>query len=100
MTAALAFLCVARICSAAEPDAASAFVKNGSFEAVERLKAAPKPNAQGQWLLKSDLQAPADWQLSAAFPGQLEVVEGGAANGQRFLRVAAGPNRATHLYQS
>ncbi|NOZ20694.1 MAG: hypothetical protein GXP25_06350 [Planctomycetes bacterium] len=74
-------------------------MKNGSFEVVKRLNAPPKANARGKWVLKSDLQVPAEWRLSSAFPGELEVVESGAADGRRFLRLAAGAERAVHLVQ-
>ena len=96
------FLCAAWICTstaAADADAKSVLVKNGSFEAVKRLEALPRANAQGQWALKSDLQTPMDWTLSSAFPGALAVVGGGAADGKWFLRIASRPKRAAHLYQ-
>ena len=83
-----------------KPDGNKGFLENGSFEAIQRLAAPPKGNDFGTWVLKSDLQAPTAWTLNAAFPGALEVAEGGAADGKRFLRLAAGANRAAHLIQS
>ena len=74
-------------------------LQNGSFEDLVRLKAQPAANAMGRWALKSDLQAPAEWRLSAAYPGELEVVEGDASDRARFLRVTAQPKRASHLTQ-
>ena len=94
---------VAAVLTAAEPPQAGAtpesLLQNGSFETLTRLSAPPAGNAQGVWVLKSELQAPAAWTLSGAFPGTLEVVAAGAAAGERFLRVTAGPNRAAHLAQ-
>jgi len=84
---------------AAAADAEKAFLKNPSFETAAPLEAAPEANDRGQWVLKSGLQAPAEWGLSSAFPGELEVVEGDAAEGRRFLRLAAPPERAAHLMQ-
>jgi len=95
-------LCAAWICTSAAVVAAESentLLKNRSFEALTPVKAPPKGNERGKWVLKGDLQAPAEWRLSSAFPGELEVIEGGAADGQRFLRLAAGPNRAAHLAQ-
>jgi hypothetical protein len=95
-------LCAAWICTSAAlaaADSEKTLLKNCSFEAVARVAAPPKGSEQGKWLLKSDLQAPAEWRLSAAYPGELEVIDGGAADGQRYLRIAAGPNRAAHLAQ-
>ena len=71
---------------------------NGSFEAIATVKA-PTGNEQGAWLLKTNLQAPSHWRLSSAFPGDLEVVEDDAYDGKCFLRLAARPERATHLTQ-
>ncbi len=76
-----------------------ALVRNPSFEAVATLAAPPPTNDRGQWALRSDLAAPTDWTLSAAFPGTLEIVDQGAADGQRFLRITAGPERAAHVAQ-
>jgi len=84
---------------AAASDANRIPLKNPSFEAIAKLKAPPKGNSIGRWVLKTGLQAPADWGLSGAYPGELEVVEGGAADGERFLRVVAMPTRASHLVQ-
>jgi hypothetical protein len=83
-----------------KPERSQDLLENGSFEAIQRLAAPPKGNDFGIWVLKSDLQAPVAWTLSSAYPGELEVVEGDAADGQRFLRLAAGAKRAAHLYQS
>ena len=87
---------IASLCAgwlfASSAAAGTPLVENPCFEAVAPLAAPPKANAQGQWVLKSDLLAPAQWTLSAAYPGELQVVEDGAAEGQRFLRIAAGPN--------
>ncbi|NLX99720.1 MAG: hypothetical protein GXY83_26790 [Rhodopirellula sp.] len=94
---------IASLCAgwlfASSAAAGTPLVENPGFEAVAPLAAPPKANAQGQWVLKSDLLAPAQWTLSAAYPGELQVVEDGAAEGQRFLRIAAGPNRAAHVVQ-
>ncbi|MBT4814245.1 MAG: hypothetical protein HON70_01020 [Lentisphaerae bacterium] len=49
-------------------------LQNGSFEDLVVLKAAPVGNAVGKWDLKTDLQAPAHWGLSSAYPGELTVV--------------------------
>ncbi len=81
-------------------DGNKGFLENGSFEAIQRLAAPPKGNDFGAWVLRSDLQAPTAWTLNAAFPGALEMIEGGASDGKRFLRLTAGANRATHLVQS
>jgi hypothetical protein len=80
-------------------DPPEALIQNASFESLIRLAAPPAGNATGAWVLKSDQQAPAVWTLSGAYPGTLEVHEDGAADGQRFLRLAAGPQRAAHLAQ-
>lgn len=72
-------------------------LQNPSFEAVAVVQAPPQASAQGTWVLKSGLRVPEGWTLSQAYPGELEVVEQGAAEGQRFVRVVAGPNRAAHL---
>ena len=98
---------IAAVCAAwvgtsgavAAAGADDAFLKNASFETAAPLKAAPAANDRGQWVLKSGLLAPAEWGLSSAFPGELEVVEGDAADGRRFLRLAAPPERAAHLTQ-
>jgi len=91
---------ICTLAAAAEaPEAEKAFVNNGSFETLQQLAAPPAAGEKGQWILKSDLKAPAQWTLSSAFPGELTVVEGGAADGERFLRLAAGVNRAAHLFQ-
>ena len=98
----IAGLCAAWICTsavAAAADAEKTFLQNCSFEAVTRVKVPPKETERGKWVLKSDLQVPAEWQLSSAFPGELEVAEGDAADGKRFLRLAAGAERAVHLFQ-
>ncbi len=98
----IAGLLAALICSSAVATVAApkkAYLQNPSFESVAPLKAPPKGSERGQWVLKSNLLAPAQWTLSGAFPGTLEVVEGGAADGKRFLRLAAGPERAAHLVQ-
>ncbi len=95
-------ICAAWACTSAAVVAAEAentLLQNCSFETVTRVEVPPKETERGKWVLKSDLQAPAQWKLSAAFPGELEMVEGGAADGQRFLRLAAGPERAAHLVQ-
>ncbi len=99
----LAWFSMCLVTSAADegkPEGNKGFLENGSFESIQRLAAPPKGNDFGSWVLKSDLQAPAAWMLNAAFPGTLEMAEGGAADGQRFLRLAAGANRAAHLIQS
>ncbi len=93
-----AWFCAA--CIVASPAAAdTALLGNPSFEEATNLKAPPKASALGQWALSADLLVPAQWTLSTAYPGELQVVGNGAADGQRFLRVAAGPNRAAHLAQ-
>ena len=86
------------VATCAEPR--NAFVKNGSFEAIVRLDTPPIENEQGKWVLKGDFHVPVDWRLSSAFPGELEAVTGDAEDGQRFLRLAAGPKRAAHLFQN
>ncbi len=93
----LALLCVAWPCLAV--GAEKPLIHNASFEDVVKLNAPPKGNAFGRWAIKG-LRAPARWRLNPAFPGELEVVEGGAADGARFLRVKAMPRRACHLAQS
>ena len=98
----IACLAAAWICDSALAAGAgtqSIPLTNCSFETVAPLKAAPKGNERGTWVLDSGLQAPAQWKLSSAFPGELEVVEGGAADGRRFLRLAASAVRAAHLFQ-
>jgi len=93
-------LCVVCMCGwAMGADASSALVANGSFEALKRLQAPPRPSVKGRWVLKGGLRAPVGWTLSSAFPGQLEIMEGDAADGRRFLRVTAQPRRAAHLFQ-
>ena len=98
----IAGLCAAWVCISAEAtaaDAESTFLRNPSFEVVSPGKAPSKGNELGRWVLKGDLLAPTEWTLSSAYPGELEVIEGDAADGQRCLRVAAGPKRAAHLAQ-
>lgn len=90
---------VAAAAWAAGPVAPEMPLPNGSFETLTRLAASPTGNAQGIWVLKSDLQAPTAWTLNTAFPGTLEVIDGDAAEGQRFLRLTAGAQRAAHLAQ-
>jgi len=80
-------------------DVEDSLLRNPSFEAVTPAKARPRENKLDRWVLKSDLLAPTEWTLSSAYPGELEVIEGDAADGQRCLRVAAGPKRAAHLAQ-
>ena len=101
MATRISCFCAAWACAlaAAAPAAKPVLVTNGSFEAVVKLNAPPKGNSIGRWVLKTGLHAPSQWRLSPAFPGQLEVVEGGAADGERFLRVVAMPTRASHLVQ-
>ncbi|NUQ65055.1 MAG: hypothetical protein HUU20_21535 [Pirellulales bacterium] len=102
-TAWIACIGAAWLCSStglAAADEQQTFLKNPGFEAVTLLKAPPDATAQGKWTLKGELKAPAEWTLSQAFPGGLEVVEGGAGQGQRFVRIAAGPSRAAHLAQT
>ena len=82
-----------------KPEAKGVFLENGGFEVIQRL-AAPAKDQVGAWVLKSDLQAPAKWTLNPAYPGTLEVVEGGVADGRHFLRIAAGAKNAAHLAQS
>lgn len=96
------FICAALVSTSAvalAADSETTLLKNCSFEAVAPVKAPPEGNELGRWVLKSDLLTPAEWRLSPAYPGELEVIEGGAADGQRFLRIAAGSNRAAHLAQ-
>ncbi|MBC8871477.1 MAG: right-handed parallel beta-helix repeat-containing protein [Planctomycetes bacterium] len=98
----IAGLCAAWICVLADATAADAtgiFLRNASFEVAATAKAPSKENALGKWVLKSEFTAPTEWTLSSAYPGELEVMEGDAADGQRFLRVVAGPKRAAHLAQ-
>ena len=80
-------------------EAESPLLQNGSFEAVASVTLPAKGNQFGKWALADDGQGPAGWKLSSAYPGNLAVIEEGAADGQRFLRVTAGPNRAAHLVQ-
>ena len=91
--------CVCASAAATAADVKSASVENGSFEEIRRLAVPPQANAIGQWILKSGLQAPVAWRPSPSFPGELEVRTGDAADGERFLHVAAGPRRAAHLAQ-
>jgi len=83
-----------------QPEPAASLLANGGFEAIQRLAAPPPGNDFGSWVLKSDQQAPAAWMLNASFPGELELAEGDAAEGRRYLRLAAGAKRAAHLIQS
>ena len=85
--------------SAGQSGAGDASLRNGSFETLVQLKVPPPGNSIGQWALKSSLQAPANWTLSSAYPGELTVLENGAPDGERFLRVVALPKRAAHLHQ-
>ncbi len=70
-------------------------VENSGFEAITVANAL----ATGKWTLNSKDQVPDKWTLSSAFPGDLEVVESAAPEGKRFVRIAAGPSRAAHIYQ-
>ena len=81
-------------------DTGEVSLPNGSFETLLRLKAPPPANSIGQWVLKNELQTPETWRLSAAYPGELTVLESGAPHGERFLHVAAAPKRAAHLCQA
>lgn len=81
-----------------KPGVGDVLVENGSFEMVQRHPAPPNGPAT-TWILKSDLQAPSKWTLSPVYPGTLELVEGGAAEGKRFLRIIAGSKNAAHLVQ-
>ncbi len=84
---------------AGKPEDAKVLLKNGSFETIQRVPSPPK-SAAGAWVLKSDQQSPTMWTLNPTYPGVLEVVEGGAAHGERFLRLAAGAKSAAHLTQA
>ena len=52
------------------------------------------------WTLNDAEQVPDHWALSSAFPGELLVVESGAAGGGRFVQLAAPAARAAHIYQA
>jgi len=58
----------------------------------------PDPTGRN-WALKSGDRAPDGWNLSPAFPGELEIIESSAPEGERFIRVTAGEGRAAHIYQ-
>lgn len=99
---AIAAICAEWIATSSAAKAAApkpALLRNPGFETAARLEAPPKASVQGQWVLKSELLAPTEWTLSQAYPGELHVIENGAAEGRRFLRIAAGPSRAAHLAQ-
>ena len=48
----------------------------------------PDPTGRN-WALKSGDRAPDGWNLSPAFPGELEIIESSAPEGERFIRVTA-----------
>lgn len=68
---------------------------NSGFELAS---VSPDPTGR-KWALKSGDRAPDHWTLSPAFPGELEILESAAPEGERFLRVTAGKGRAAHIYQ-
>jgi len=71
-------------------------LKNASFEAVT---ASSEP-AMRNWMLNGELQVAVEWNLSPAFPGELEVMTTDADDGSRFLQVSAPATRAAHIYQA
>ena len=92
-------LCAMWLCASIATAADNPFLQNPSFEAVTSLKAPPKGNERGTWTLNDNLRVPAQWTLSSAFPGQLDVIEDDAADGRHFLHLAAGTERAAHVFQ-
>lgn len=71
-------------------------VENHGFEEVT---ASAEMTKRG-WTLNAAGQFPLQWNLSPAFPGELQVVESAAAEGERFVRVTAPATRAAHIYQA
>lgn len=80
----------------ASPATGKNLAENPGFESVS---VSPDPTGR-KWKLKSGDLIPDGWNLSPAFPGELEVVESTAPEGERFLRITAGKGRAAHIYQS
>jgi len=76
-------------------------LRNGGFEEA-RVVEGPASGDQGfgLWTLGENKLAPAGWSLNSAYPGSVEVVTGGAPEGERFLRIRANGQRGmAHVYQ-
>ncbi|MFK5920987.1 MAG: hypothetical protein QM496_02315 [Verrucomicrobiota bacterium] len=72
--------------------------QNPGFEKWEENKNLQKAKTQTWFLVNG--KKPALWNLSSAYPGDLEMVEMEAAEGRYFLKLAARPERAAHLTQA
>ncbi len=90
------FLTIAASSVLAESSSEGSHVNNPGFEAVTVLG----ESAKRGWKLNDAEQAPTQWALSPAFPGELLVVETDAAEGDRFVRMTAPTARAAHIYQA
>lgn len=91
---------VLAVCSAwAQPDM---LLQNGGFEDTRVVAGAASPDQGfGVWALGEDRLAPSGWSLNSAYPGSLEVLSDGAAEGERFLRLRGdGARGVAHVFQA